>query len=259
MWLCRTKDNQDVAIKLLDQNIMQDENTMILEMFSNEIEIAEKLRHKHIVSLISHDISDDYVYIVMEYVDGASMDYFVQPGKLLSVKQVIEYAIPVCEALGFAALQGFIHCDIKPANIFLSRQGIVKISDFGAGMRLHNGRVQPEIVIGSPAYMSPEHAQGLEIGAASDIYSFGVTLYRLTTGRLPFFAPQNAELIKQVLSKEPIRPSALRPDMPAMLDTIIMRCLRKLAQDRYASWELLADDLRALSTVLQLQKVREAA
>jgi len=191
VWLCESKSGEHVAVKLLEQNLMQNENSLILDMFSNEIEISEKLSHPNIVNIQGHHISDDSVFIVMEYIDGGALDQFDSPDALLSFEQLIAYAIPSCKALEFAASQGFIHCDIKPSNIFLSQDGTVKVSDFGAGLLLKNGKAKPEIVLGSPAYMSPEQVQCEEMSVASDIYSFGAALYRLTTGRLPFFAEMN--------------------------------------------------------------------
>ena len=136
VWLCESKSGEHVAVKLLEQSLMQNENSLILDMFSNEIEISEKLSHPNIVKIQGHHISDDSVFIVMEYIDGGALDQFDSPDALLSFEQLIAYAIPSCKALEFAASQGFIHCDIKPSNIFLSQDGTVKVSDFGAGLQM---------------------------------------------------------------------------------------------------------------------------
>lgn len=252
VWLCRSEDGEEVAIKLLNPDLLLGESSLILEMFGNEVEVSENLSHNNIVKLLGHHINDESVYLVMEYVSGGSLEQFNSPSTLLPIPQLIEYCLPVCNAMQFAASNGFIHRDIKPSNIFLTRDNTIKVSDFGAGMRIREGiQAVPEASIGSPAYMSPEHAQNEPMTHQSDIYSFGVTMYRLVAGRLPYFATTDAEMTNHIIHTTPPRPSLFRVELPTHLEEIILKCLEKKPSNRFASWRELETALANAKEIIE--------
>src|SRR5262249_1674327 len=147
-----------------------------------------------------------------------------------------------CKALDYAARQGVIHRDIKPANILLTHDNQIKITDFGAALTEATETTQVS-GIGSPAYMSPQQVREQQLTHQTDIFSLGVVLYQLLTGRLPFQAANNYSMIYQIINAEAPPPSQYRPDLPKTLDDIVLRALAKDTKDRYPTWEEFAHDL----------------
>ena len=229
--------NRDVAIKLVSaaDGIESDLRRRFHKVFVNEASLVGKLIHPHIMAIYDADASDDYSYIVMEYVDGPTLEHFCNVSNLLPVDRIVEIAFKCSLALDFAHRHGIIHRDIKPANILIGAQGDVKISDFGVA--LHSGGDHTHLQgVGSPAYMSPEQVQDKELTHQTDIYSLGVVLYQLLTGKLPFIAANKASLLYQILNIDPSPPSTYRTEIPEKLDTVVMHALNKDARLRHQTW-----------------------
>ena len=229
--------NRDVAIKLViaADGVDTDLRRRFHKVFLNEASLVGKLIHPHIMAIYDADASDDYSYIVMEYVDGPTLEHFCHVANLLPVDRVVEIAFKCSLALEFAHRHGIIHRDIKPANILIGAKGDIKVSDFGVA--LHAGGDHTHLQgVGSPAYMSPEQVQDKELSHQTDIYSLGVVMYQLLTGKLPFIAANKASLLYQIMNIEPSPPSTHRTDIPQQLDKVVMRALSKNPKDRYQTW-----------------------
>ena len=236
----------EVAIKRLHPELLRitDHTTLYHHLLLNEAALAGKLQHPHIVQIHDAVIADNDAYVVMEYVPGGTLEAFTKPGHLLPFERLVEIVFKCTRALDYAYLQGVTHRDIKPANILLvSPTGQdIKISDFGAAIFTATETTQiPNI--GSPAYMSPEQVREQPIDHHTDIYSLGVVMYQLLTGHLPFQASSNYNIVYQIINSEPTRPSALRREIPPVLDAIVARAMAKDTKARYATWEAFAHDL----------------
>jgi serine/threonine protein kinase len=212
------------------------------KLFITEASLAGKLAHPHIATIYDAVAEDDGSYIVMEYVDGGTLERFARVDSLLPIAQVLEIVFKCCKALDYAAKQGVIHRDIKPANILLTKDNQIKITDFGAALTNSTQTTQVS-GIGSPAYMSPQQVKELALTHQTDIYSLGVVLFQLLTGRLPFQASNNYSLIYHVINSEPPPPSRYRPEVTPDLDAIVARAMHKSTDTRYPTWEEFAFDL----------------
>ena len=229
--------NREVAIKLVSASdgIDSDLRRRFHKVFVNEASLVGKLMHPHIMAIYDADASDDFSYIVMEYVDGPTLEHFCNVSSLLPVDRIVEIAFKCSLALEFAHRHGIIHRDIKPANILIGAHGDIKISDFGVA--LHTGGQHTHLQgVGSPAYMSPEQVQDKELSHQTDIYSLGVVMYQLLTGKLPFIAANKASLLYQIINIEPSPPSTHRTDIPALLDKVVMHALKKNPSERHQTW-----------------------
>lgn len=249
VYLARDPFSQrEVAIKLAAPEVLTDPNhgKLYSHLFLNEASLVGKLTHPHIVQIFDAAVADDLCYIVMEYVPGGTLEAFCSPEHLLPIERVVEIAFKCTRALDFAFRLGITHRDIKPANILLAGgsadSGDIKLSDFGAAIVDSPDRTQVAGV-GSPAYMSPQQVKELPLDHQTDIYSLGVVMYQLLTGQLPFQANNNYNMIYQIINAEPTRPSVLRAEIPEALDAIVARAMSKELEDRYATWEVFAQDL----------------
>ncbi len=236
--------NRQVAIKLLfpETLVDQDHGKRYRKLFVTEASLAGKLSHPHIAAIYDAVADDDASYIVMEYVDGTTLEQYARHDQLLPVKKILEIAYKCARALDYASKQGVIHRDIKPANILLAGEADIKISDFGAALTLASQTTQVSGV-GSPAYMSPEQVKEQPLTHQTDIFSLGVVMYQLLTGRLPFQGTNNYSMIYQIINTDPAPPSRQRPGIPGNVDAIVMRALSKSTENRYQSWEDFAGDL----------------
>ena len=244
--------NRHVAVKVVFAEALGDKEhgRRYHKLFMTEASLAGKLSHPHIVSIYDAVADDEASYIVMEYVDGSTLEQFSRPETMLSVTKVIEIIFKCTKALDYAAKHGVIHRDIKPANIMLSGENDIKITDFGAAQTSATETTQIT-GIGSPAYMSPEQVKEQQLTHQTDIFSLGVVLYQLLTGKLPFQANNSYSMVYQILNVEAPPPSKLRPEVPAQLDAIVERALRKNVAERYQTWEELSHDLVAVFGNLQ--------
>jgi serine/threonine-protein kinase len=214
--------------------------------FYQEAKAAGCLNHPNIVTI--HDLgeSGDMAYIAMELLEGCELHNDVDEMQRMPIESVLNIAIQVADGLAFAHEHGIVHRDIKPSNIMLLKDNSVKIADFGiAKMDSSLTLTRTGMIMGSPLYMSPEQILSSGIDSRSDVFSFGIVLYQLLTGRRPFAGNDANSVMYQIVNETPRKPSSLNPHVPAMMDDIVSRCLAKKPQDRYVNTRELAEDLRA--------------
>jgi serine/threonine protein kinase len=236
--------SRQVAIKVVFPEALGDQEygRRYRKLFVTEASLAGKLSHPHIVAIYDAVAGEDTSYIVMEYVDGTTLEQYTQHESLLPVQRIVEIIYKCAKALEYASNQGVIHRDIKPANILLTGDTDIKISDFGAALTQAAETTQVS-GIGSPAYMSPEQVKEQSLTYQTDIFSLGVVMYQLLTGRLPFQGANNYSMIYQIINIEPPTPIEVRPDIPPRIDAIVTRALQKDTARRYQTWDEFAHDL----------------
>ena len=246
-----TFSGKEVALKTIEPEVFRDPEfgTVYRSQFLNEASLAGKLRHPHIVAILDAVVEENSGYIAMEIVSGGDLSQFVKADSLLPVEDVLQIGFKCCGALEYAFAQGIVHRDIKPANIMIVKGTDVKIADFGAAFLRKSQAVQTA-AMGSPFYMSPEQIEGKELTLHSDMYSLGVVLYELLTGRRPFVADSLDALVKKILMENPAPPSSLRKGLPKDIDMAMLKLLGKKPEHRYASWNELAFDLSRLGALV---------
>jgi eukaryotic-like serine/threonine-protein kinase len=239
-----TFSGNDVALKVIDPEVVSspDFERTVTAQFLNEASLAGKLSHPHIAAILEASVTRESGYIALEYVPGGDLSQYVRPGKLLTPEQAIQVAFKSCGALDYASRQGIVHRDIKPANVMVVSGTNIKVSDFGAAY-LKMGTETQVLGIGSPSYMSPEQVSGEDLGVHSDMFSLGVVLYELFTGRRPFIASSLTELFRKILTEEPAAPSQVRPEISTDIDLVLGRMMAKTQDERYAGWAELALDI----------------
>jgi len=239
---------RQVAIKLAFPGILKDpeRGRLYTHLFLNEASLVGKLSHPHIVQIFDAVVAEDLCYIVMEYVPGGTLEDYCAVDKLLPIARVVEIIFKCTRALDFAYRIGITHRDIKPANILFAgdnpNSADIKISDFGAAIVDSPEHTQVS-GIGSPAYMSPQQVREQTLDHQTDIYSLGVVMYQLLTGQLPFMAGTSYKIIYEIIHTEPPKPSALRAQIPEVLDGIVARAMCKDTRQRYQHWDEFAHDL----------------
>jgi serine/threonine protein kinase len=263
-----TRLDRDVAIKFLPTVLAED--AAALDRFRREARAASALNHPRICTV--HDIGDYHgrPFFVMELLEGQSLNERIS-GKPVPVPELVDLAVQTCDALQVAHAKGIVHRDIKPANLFLTTSGQIKILDFGLAKLVeesHSGAAtvtmtEAEIIagsttrtrvgrlVGTPAYLSPEQARGEEVDARTDIFSFGLVLYEMATGRPTFRGQTSGELINAILHETPAKPSTLNPAVPSSLERIIIKALGKARNARYQSVSELLHDLNKFQKAKQ--------
>ena len=235
------------------------EKTMQQRGFLAEAALVGKLTHPHIVEIYDAGTENGLNYIVMEYVEGGTLEAHDDVRTLLPVGKVVEIVFKCVRALEMAMREGIIHRDIKPGNILLTPNRDIKISDFGAAMQAKKGGettsfgTASEGIIGSPAYMSPEQIKNESLTHQTDIYSLGVVMYRLLTGKLPYNAGNAMSLAYAIINTDPPPPSSLRPNLPAVLDDIVLIAMAKDRTHRYQNWMDFGKDLTAAFSQLRVE------
>ena len=248
-------NNREVAIKvfLFAEDTDPQTERMTHKAFVTEASLAGKLNHPHIVDIFDAVVEPDYSYLVMEYVPGVTLEAHCDVDTLLPLSKVVEIIFKCVRALEYAFQHGVIHRDIKPGNIMLSATGETKVGDFGASFQARHGQETTQISgIGSPAYMSPEQIRMETLTQQTDIYSLGVTMYRMLTGRLPYTASTQSGLTYAILNTAAPHISRLRPDLPGVLAEIVMKAMAKELSQRYASWLEFGKDLSQAFTTLRI-------
>ncbi|MCC3373008.1 Stk1 family PASTA domain-containing Ser/Thr kinase [Cohnella sp. REN36] len=245
--------NRFVAVKVLRQQFVHDDE--FVRRFRREAQAAASLSHPNIVSIYDVGQEDDTHYIIMEYVDGANLNEIIRDRAPLQAAEAVRIASQICDALDHAHHSQIIHRDIKPHNILIGKNGRVKVTDFGIARAVTASTItQTGSVVGSVHYFSPEHAKGVATGEKSDIYSLGIVLYQMLTGRLPFLGESPISVALKHLQEPFEEPRLVNPHIPQSVENIILRAMRKNPQERYRSaQEMLAD----LETCLQPQRLNE--
>ena len=240
---------REVALKTIEPEVFRDPEfgTVYRSQFQNEASLAGKLRHPHIVAILDAVVGEDSGHIAMELVTGGDLSRHVCAPNLLPVADVLQIGFKCCGALEYAAREGIVHRDIKPANIMIASGTEVKIADFGAAF-LRKSQVVQTQALGSPYYMSPEQILGRPLTFHSDMYSLGVVLYELLTGKKPFLAENLEALLNKIVKLEPLPPREVRADLPPEIDTVILKALKKSPEGRYPNF---TDFALALSRIGQ--------
>lgn len=235
-----TKIHEEVALKLLKSEIASSKRT--IERFRNELRLARKIRHKNVCQMFDLGEDEGTHFITMEYVSGEDLKSFIRRSKQLSMPTAISVTKQICEGLEEAHKLGIVHRDLKPSNIMVDKNGNVHIMDFGIARSVRTESITGTgVMIGTPEYMSPEQVESKTIDHRSDIYSLGVILYEMATGRLPFEGDTALSIARKHADKTPINPQEINPQIPDDLNHLILKCLEKDEEKRYQS----AGDLRA--------------
>ena len=240
-----------VAIKVLHAFLATEED--FLTRFQREAKFAAMLRHPNIVRVHDFDAEDQIYYMVMEFVDGPSLKTRLQEldeqGQLFPLEEVVRIVTAVANALDYAHRRGTVHRDIKPANIMFTQDDEVILMDFGIAKMVNvAGLTVSGAMVGTPAYMSPEQGMGRAGDERADIYSLGVVLYQLVTGRLPFDAETPMGIVLKHINDPVTPPTAINPNLPPGIEAVVMRALTKSPEERYQSAKELAADLKRAMT-----------
>ena len=241
------KLNRLVALKFLPP--LADRSNIDLERFLQEANALSALNHPHIATIYAVETAGEQQFLVLEYLPGGTLKAKLQrtysAGAPLPIGDVLKYAQQTAEGLAHAHAKGIIHRDVKTSNLMLTEGGDAKITDFGvAKLSGSSLKTIPGSLLGTIAYMSPEQALGVEVDARSDVFSFGVVLFELISGRLPFEAPNDAALLTRVVNARAPELKTLRADAPEALERIVGRALKKRLEDRYATMGELVADIR---------------
>ena len=234
-------DDRTVAVKILKEELLQNEE--FRRRFKNESKAIAVMDHPNIVKVYDVGFGDRVQYIVEEYIDGITLKEYIERQGVLPWKDALYFATQILRALQHAHDKGIVHRDIKPQNIMLLQDGTIKVTDFGiARFARSEQRTVTDKAIGSVHYISPEQAKGEATDAKSDLYSVGVLLYEMLTGKLPFDADSAVSVAIMQLQNEPIKPSTLNPEIPEGLEEITLRAMQKNPAERYSSAaEMLSD------------------
>lgn len=232
---------REVAVKVLKQEFAED--VTFVTKFRSEAQSAAGLEHPNIVNIYDVGSENGMYYIVMEYVEGITLKTYIEKKGQLNFKEAISIAIQVGRGIEAAHNKGIIHRDIKPQNIIISTEGKVKVTDFGIARATSSNTIHAD-VMGSVHYASPEQARNGYVDGKSDIYSLGIVMYEMVTGRVPFDGDTTVAVALQHLQEEMVAPSAYAPELPISLEKIILKCTMKSPDRRYAAIEDLLLDLK---------------
>jgi len=236
-----------------------------LRRFEQEAYAASSLNHPNILTIYEIGVEDGHHFIATEFIDGESLRQHLSGGTV-ELRDAMEIGVQVASALAGAHTAGIVHRDIKPENIMVRRDGFVKVLDFGLAKLMEKQvpadpeaatmqivKTDPGVVMGTAAYMSPEQARGSHVDARTDIWSFGCVVYEMVTGRRPFEGKTTSDVIGLILHKEPPPLARFAPDVPAELERIVTKTLRKDREERYQVMKDLALDLKSLKQRMEFE------
>ena len=224
-------------------------NRRLLKLLRAEGSVARRLDHPHIIKIYEAIIEAEEAYVVMEYFPGGSLEDYCSYEKMLPVHRTTSIIFKCCMALDYAYRQGIVHRDIKPANILVNAEDEVKITDFGLALNVNKKSAEDSTFImgvGSPAYMSPEQIKNYPLNQKTDLYSLGVVLFHMLTGRLPFRAKNPAQLVYKIINADPPSASTLNPDVPEPMDAVIRKALEKDLYSRFKNGAEFAKELSGI-------------
>mgnify|MGYP000214896937 CR=1 FL=1 len=234
---------EKVAIKVFTQLNADEEQE---QRFRREVTLARQLTHPNIIRVYDIGKVHQYRFITMELLQGYDLDRYLVPDKPFEVRVAVRYMLQACAGLGFAHKQGVVHRDVKPANFFVEKSGTLKIMDFGIAK--HHGAkkvTSTGMILGTPEYISPEQINDFaNTSFSTDLYALGIMLYQMVTGRVPFDAEAPVEILLQHLNTDPVPPRQLNAEVPAELESIILKLLAKTPKDRFLSCQDLSKSLR---------------
>jgi eukaryotic-like serine/threonine-protein kinase len=237
-----------VAIKILNDRYANDD--LFIERFRREAKSAAALSHPNIVSVYDRGEAEGTYYIAMEVIEGRSLKELIMTRGPLPIPQALAYTHEMLEALRFAHRHGIIHRDIKPHNILIGER--LKVTDFGIARAGASQMTEAGSIMGTAQYLSPEQARGAPVTAASDLYSVGIVLYEMLTGKVPFTGDSAIEIAMKHLNEPPKPPSKIRPEISEELDAVVLRALSKNPEDRYQTAEEFSEDLHRVEAGLPL-------
>lgn len=239
--------NRVVALKVLPPKLSRDME--FAKRFEIEAKAISLLQHQNIVSIYEYGEENGLRYFAMQFVDGNDLGRRISENRQLSIEEVIDYAKQIGRALRYAHSCNIIHRDIKPGNVLIEKNGVVRLSDFGIAKIVHGTDItMTGSAVGTPEYMSPEQAQGKKLDAQTDIYSLGIVMYEMLTRKPPFYGNNPMSVAYKQVHDIPDPPSLKRKGVPKRLEMIVLKTLKKERKDRYSSAEKLLDDLDKVDT-----------
>jgi serine/threonine protein kinase len=247
--------NRTVALKTITTNLAHKSD--LLERFYQEARAAGTLQHPNIVTIFELNKEGDTPYIAMEFLEGDSLEKIINNKVALTISEKLSYIVPVCRALDYAHKRGIVHRDVKPGNIVVSSEGVVKVVDFGIARLVDGGLTQTNMLIGTIAYMSPQQIQGDRADERSDIWAMGVTCWELIAGERPFNGDNHAALMMKIISGDPPALSKKVPGSPAELDSVVSRMMNRDIAERFQTMEEVLLELEPVWRRIQLGTVSQ--
>lgn len=238
--------NREVAIKLIRFDMISEDSEKedAARRFIREAQSAGNLEHPNIITIYEVGREDNQTFIVMQYVDGESLKQVISTGKKFPPFEAVDLMVCLCDALDFAHQNKIIHRDIKPGNILLDKQGRPYLVDFGVARMEMSTMTQSGTIVGTPSYMSPEQIQGIKVDARADIFSLGVIIYEMLTGKRPFEGDHITTIVYKIMNEEPTNIREMKRDLPEGFEDIIKKALAKDPNQRYQNCKELAKDLK---------------
>ena len=252
---------REVAIKTIRFDTLTDGTVKddLMARFIREARAAGKLAHPNIITVYDVGKEKDMTYIVMQYIEGQSLQAALDSGKKFSSQEIVEFMKPVCDSLDYAHENGIIHRDIKPANIMIEKTGKPFLADFGVARIETSTMTQAGTTVGTLSYMSPEQIQGLQVDGRSDIFALGVIIYELLAGKKPFFGDNISTIVYKIVHEEPPRITEVNQDLPRGFELVIKKALAKNPEGRYRTCGELVADLENSGKILEQTMAYEAA